>query len=167
MMMVSEMISRIRRQRFQKIGLLTLALLCAPLVFSGCGDSNLAAAATAARHKLIANFHGKVHVVKMYGSEQHGYYYDPAIIRIKSGDMVRFVNIDGGPHNVSFANEKVPRGAMTKLIRNGEMTGPLLQVKGEHWDLIFPKKMPTGVYPFICQPHAAMGMRGEIIVSEK
>src|SRR4051812_49452866 len=39
--------------------------------------------------------------VKMVGDDK-GYRFEPADIKIKSGDAVRFTMVSGGPHNVSF-----------------------------------------------------------------
>jgi len=37
--------------------------------------------------------------------------FDPANVTIKSGDVVRFHNHSGGPHNVAFDKDSIPAGA--------------------------------------------------------
>jgi len=60
---------------------------------------------------------GKTHDVNMEldGSK---YKYDPDNLTIKAGDVVRFHNKSGGPHNVSFWPDSIPSGAGDVLKKN-------------------------------------------------
>src|SRR3989337_3069432 len=52
---------------------------------------------------------GRVHDVRM--ELRDGVYrYDPVTLTIKVGDTVRWLNINGFPHNVSFYQDQVPAG---------------------------------------------------------
>ena len=60
---------------------------------------------------------GKTHDVKMV-LEGSKYKYDPENLTIKSGDVVRYHNESGGPHNVSFWADSIPSGAADALKKN-------------------------------------------------
>src|SRR5688500_13257243 len=47
--------------------------------------------------------------------EGSSYKYVPDQLTIKSGDVVRFHNVSGGPHNVSFWADSIPAGAADAL----------------------------------------------------
>ena len=47
--------------------------------------------------------------------EGSSYKYVPDQLTIKSGDVVRFHNVSGGPHNVSFWADSIPGGAADAL----------------------------------------------------
>ena len=73
---------------------------------------------------------GTTHDVNMV-LEGTSYKYSPAELTIKAGDVVRFHNISGGPHNVDFWADSIPAGAAAVLNaampdRMGELSGPLL-----------------------------------------
>src|SRR5262245_54672142 len=44
---------------------------------------------------------GTTHEVHMVGDDK-GYRFEPATLTIKAGDGIKFINISGGPHNVTF-----------------------------------------------------------------
>ncbi len=142
-----------------------LLLLCAaaPLLFGACGGGDQPAAKKAAA-ATPEPFTGQIHEVKMRGTAE-GYFYEPKTLTIKSGDKVRFIMVDGGPHNVSFAGQKIPNKAQVILEREGVLVGVMLQAPGQTTDVHFVKALPPGTYNFICDPHAALGMTGKIIVS--
>lgn len=110
---------------------------------------------------------GKTHEVKMIG-DASGYKFDPANITVKQGDAVKFINVSGGPHNVTFQNVTDP-AAKAQLDGNmpgakmGELSGPMLMQPNEAYVVSFAK-VPPGKYDFICTPHAAMNMKGVITV---
>jgi len=59
------------------------------------------------------------------------YKYVPDALVIRSGDLVRFRNKSGGPHNVSFWPDSIPRGAAGALqagmpSQMAPLQGPLL-----------------------------------------
>ena len=57
---------------------------------------------------------GATHDVNMV-LEGSTYKYVPDQLTIKSGDVVRFHNVSGGPHNVSFWADSIPAGAADAL----------------------------------------------------
>lgn len=101
--------------------------------------------------------------------------FDPATLTIRPGDQVRFVNVSGGPHNVSFDPATLPAGmqpvlekAMADQIQ--PLWGKLVAGANEAYTISFAGAKP-GRYPFFCVPHmydhrgnAAAGMKGVIIV---
>jgi plastocyanin len=96
------------------------------------------------------------------------YKFDPAELTIKSGDVVQFHNKSGGPHNVSFWSDSIPKGAADKLTAGmpdqmGPLQGPLLAEPDVVYKVTFAGA-PAGVYKFYCLPHLALGMHGKITV---
>ncbi len=110
---------------------------------------------------------GKTHDVNMVldGSK---YKYDPETLTIKSGDVVRFHNKSGGPHNVSFWADSIPSGAPDVLKKNmpnqmAPLEGPLLTEPNASYEVSFAGA-PKGEYKFYCLPHLALGMRAKLTV---
>ena len=96
--------------------------------------------------------------------------YSPASLTIKQGDIVRFINKQGGPHNVSFWADSIPDGAQAVLTANmkdqmAPMESQLLVDVGSTYEISFAGA-PAGVYKFYCLPHLAMGMRGTLTVTK-
>lgn len=84
--------------------------------------------------------------------EKKPYHFDPAQLTVQPGDTVHFINAQDDTHDVMF--EAVPEGAETAM-------SPMLEKEGQSWSYTFTK---VGTYKYHCHPHAALGMRGEIIV---
>ena len=110
---------------------------------------------------------GKTHDVNMVldGSK---YKYDPDNLSIKAGDVIRFHNKSGGPHNVSFWPDSIPSGAADVLKKNmpnqmAPLEGPLLTEPDVTYEVSFAG-VPKGDYKFYCLPHIALGMRGKLKV---
>jgi plastocyanin len=110
---------------------------------------------------------GKTHDVNMVldGSK---YKYDPDNLTIKSGDVVRYHNKSGGPHNVSFWPDSIPSGAADALKKNmpnqmAPLEGPLLTEPAVVYEVSFAGA-PKGDYKFYCLPHLALGMKGKLKV---
>ena len=110
---------------------------------------------------------GKTHDVNMVldGSK---YKYDPDNLTIQSGDVVRFHNKSGGPHNASFWPDSIPKGAAEVLTKNmpdqmAPLEGPLLTEPDAVYQVSFAGA-PKGDYKFYCLPHLALGMRGKLTV---
>lgn len=102
--------------------------------------------------------------------EGTAYKYVPESFTVKAGDVVRFHNTSGGPHNVAFVAGKIPAGteavidAALGANRMGPLTGALLVEQ----DAIFTLNttgFPAGKYGLTCTPHSALGMHGEMIVN--
>lgn len=110
---------------------------------------------------------GKTHDVNMV-LEGSKYTYQPAELTIKVGDVVRFHNLSGGPHNVSFWGDSIPQGAADKLKAGmpdqmAPLEGPLLTEPNAIYQITFAG-VPTGDYKFYCLPHLALGMKGKLTV---
>jgi plastocyanin len=96
------------------------------------------------------------------------YKFDPSDLTIKAGDVVKFHNKTGGPHNVSFWSDSIPSGAADVLKKNmpdqmAPLEGPLLTEPEAVYSVSFAGA-PTGDYKFYCLPHLALGMHGKITV---
>jgi plastocyanin len=100
--------------------------------------------------------------------EGNAYKYVPADLTIKAGDVVRFHNKSGGPHNVSFWSDSIPSGAADVLKgampdQMAPLEGPLLTEPDAAYKISFAGA-PTGEYKFYCLPHLALGMHGKLTV---
>ena len=96
------------------------------------------------------------------------YLFVPANFTIKSGDVVEFEMVSGGPHNVVFDKDHIPAGAREILNRamarrQGDLTGPFLIQPHEKYAIAFTGA-PKGTYNYYCLPHRALGMVGVITV---
>jgi len=94
--------------------------------------------------------------------------FDPASVTIKSGDVVRFHNHSGGPHNVAFDKDSIPAGAqpvLDKAMKDviAPLTGPMLVQPDQTYEISFAGA-PAGVYHVHCTPHLAFNMRGTVTV---
>lgn len=112
---------------------------------------------------------GTTHDVNMV-LEGTAYKYVPAELTIKAGDVIRFHNVSGGPHNVDFWADSIPAGAAAVLNaampdRMGELSGPLLVEANAVYTISFAGA-PVGEYKFFCLPHLAMGMVGKLTITE-
>jgi plastocyanin len=110
---------------------------------------------------------GTTHDVNMV-LEGNAYKYVPADLTIKAGDVVRFHNKSGGPHNVSFWTDSIPSGAADVLKgtmpdQMAPLEGPLLTEPDAIYTISFAGA-PTGDYKFYCLPHLALGMHGKVTV---
>jgi plastocyanin len=115
-----------------------------------------APAATGATHDVMMELDGS------------NYKYVPDHLTIKSGDVVKFHNKSGGPHNVSFWPDSVPSGAADKLKAGmpdqmAPLESPLLTEQDAVYQVSFANA-PAGEYKFYCLPHLALGMHGKITV---
>jgi len=87
-----------------------------------------------------------------------GYRFEPASIRAGVGDIVRFVNVSGGPHNVSFWADSIPPGAARSVAaKHGYHDEPLIgemisQANAEYQVSI--ASLPPGAYQYYCLPHS-------------
>jgi plastocyanin len=98
------------------------------------------------------------------------YKYDPATITVKSGDVVRFHNKSGGPHNVAFDAAGIPAGsagavdAALGATKMGPLTGALV-VEPDAIITFNTAGLPAGAYNFHCTPHQALGMKGVLTIN--
>lgn len=106
--------------------------------------------------------------VKMTGDGSTKAAFEPNKVTIKPGTTVRFLNTSGGPHNIAFYPDSVPKGgadALKKGMPNpmGDLTGPFLTQPNEKYDVSF-SGAPAGVYKGYCMPHVALGMHITVTV---
>ena len=111
---------------------------------------------------------GAVVEVKMTGNGTTAAAFEPAKLSIKPGTTVRFINVSGGPHDIAFYADSIPKGgadALKKGMPNpmGDLTGPFLTQPNEKYDVSFTGA-PAGVYKGYCLPHVALGMKIAITV---
>ena len=109
----------------------------------------------------------KTIVVRMLG-DGSGYRFQPANVIAHVGDIVRFVNVSGGPHNVAFWEDKIPAGAAATLQTNmaktdGALSGAMVSDPNETYTVSLAGLRP-GTYRYYCAPHLAVNMVGRITV---
>ena len=162
-----------------------LALVASAFAFAACGGSDnksdtaavvdSAATATATTPAAgtatgttaaAAPITGQTHEVKMIGDDK-GYRFEPAELKIKAGDGVKWTMVSGGPHNVAFDANAVgaAANALTANMPNqmAPLSSPYLSNPNETYTVSFAG-VPAGTYDYICTPHAAMNMKGKITV---
>lgn len=98
------------------------------------------------------------------------YLFQPNGLRIQPGDIIEFVNVSGGPHNVQFYPNRIPAGAREVLNRAmaqrmGDLASPMFTTLNQKYTVSFTGA-PQGTYDFFCLPHQALGMKGTIIVGQ-
>ena len=108
--------------------------------------------------------------VRMLGDAK-GYRFVPASITAHAGDVVRFVNVSGGPHNVAFWPDRIPSGTAATLQKNmgqtiGALSGALMIEPNEVYTVSLAG-LRAGTYNYYCVPHQAMNMTGRIKVSPR
>ena len=114
----------------------------------------LVAGAPAAPHTVIVRLEGNA--------------FQPDQIHARAGDTLKFVNGNGGPHNVAFAGDSIAPSARALLEKAmggekiGPLSSPLLLDAGEAYAFVVPA-IPKGRYPLFCLPHQ-VNMRGSLIV---
>lgn len=130
-------------------------LILLTLVASACsggGESESSTPPPAAKTDVPAT--GNIITVLLITDEK-GNYYSPATIEATRGDVIRFT-LKTGVHNVSFPED-------SNSIKDGlPKSSDFLQLPGQEYDL--PVSMRPGSYYFHCDPHAALGMKGQLIV---
>jgi plastocyanin len=99
----------------------------------------------------------QVIVIEMI-TDETGNYFKPKEVEAKRGDVLRFT-IKTGVHNVDFLPDSNP--GKTGLPPASE----LMQLPGQSVDI--PVTFAPGKYYFQCDPHAALGMRGQLEVEEE
>ena len=129
----------------------------APAPAAPAGEAAPAAAATGATVNVDMVLEGTA------------YKYVPAEIKAKSGDVLNFKNVSGGPHNVAFKAGAVPSGAEGPIDaalgsnKMGPLTGNLI-VEANKVFTLATTGFPKGDYEFHCTPHEALGMKGKLTV---
>src|SRR5207245_553512 len=106
---------------------------------------------------------GPVIEVKMTGNGSTKAAFEPNSITIPSGATVRFTNVAGGPHNITFWSDSVPAGGAAALnagMKNtvDNLSGPFLTQPNETYEVSFANA-PKGTYKGYCTPHLTLGMK--------
>jgi plastocyanin len=125
--------------------------------------SPASAASAAPAAAPAAETAGSVVEVKMTGDGTTKAAFEPATLTIKPGTTVRFINVSGGPHNIAFFADSIPKGgaeALKKGMANAmsDLTGPFLTQPNEKYDISFAGA-PAGTYKGYCMPHVAFNMK--------
>ena len=150
---------------------MTAAVAGMVLLVAACGGGEEAPAADPAmtpEAAAPAAAMGATHDVNMV-LEGSAYLYVPAALTIKTGDVVVFHNVSGGPHNVQFYPDSIPAGAQDILAaampnQMSPLAGELLVEPNATYTISFAGA-PAGDYAFMCLPHLAMNMVGKITVT--
>jgi plastocyanin len=126
-----------------------------------------APAAAAAGAVAAAPITGKTIEVKMVGDDK-GYRFEPADIKLKAGDGIKFVVVSMGPHNVAFdaasaGDQKAQLDANMGPDKMAELSSAMKMNPGDFLLVSFANIKP-GVYHFNCTPHLAMNMKGTVTV---
>ena len=132
----------------------TLPTLLTVLTLVACGGSEPASSTPPAVAASETKATGRIIIVQLTTDEK-GSYYSPSTIDASRGDVIRFT-LKSGVHNVSFPDS-------LNSIRDGlPKSSDFLQIPGQEYDLTV--SMQPGTYQFHCDPHAALGMKGQLIV---
>lgn len=108
---------------------------------------------------------GKTHDVNMV-LEGSSYKYVPDQLTVGSNDVIRYHNKSGGPHNVAFWTDSIPKGAAS-AIQLTEPIQPLSSKLAVAPDEVIEVKLnnaPKGEYKYYCTPHLALGMKARLSV---
>lgn len=91
--------------------------------------------------------------------------FTPAVLKVKPGDMIKWVNTGTFPHTTTSYHPDlygkalgIPEGAAGW--DSGMLDG------GKEWTYTIPATAPAGTYAYFCLPHEALGMVGMLIVDE-
>ena len=106
---------------------------------------------------------GPVVEVKMTGNGSTRAAFEPNSFTIPVGATVRFTNVSGGPHNITFWPDSIPSGGAAVLqagMKNtvDNLAGPFLTQPNETYDVSFANA-PKGTYKGYCTPHLTLGMK--------
>jgi len=99
---------------------------------------------------------GKIVTVEL-NSDGTGNYFKPAKLEVHRGDVLRFV-LKSGVHNVDFLPDSNPGK------KNLPAPSDMLQLPDQTLDI--PVTFEPGHYYFQCDPHAALGMKGQLEVED-
>lgn len=106
---------------------------------------------------------GPVVEVKMTGNGSTRAAFEPSTITVPAGATVRFTNVSGGPHNITFWSDSIPAGGAAALqagMKNtvDNLSGPFLVQPNETYEVSFANA-PKGTYKGYCTPHLTLGMK--------
>ena len=90
--------------------------------------------------------------VRMVVTPEGRHVFEPEVLLVEPGDVVRWVCAGGCPHTTTAYPQGVPAGGPVWD------SGPLAQ--GERYELKIPPDAPEGTYPYACALHAELGHLG-------
>ncbi|HEV8234108.1 MAG TPA: plastocyanin/azurin family copper-binding protein [Gemmatimonadaceae bacterium] len=144
--------------------LAAIPLIVALAACAGAGSDKAGAAnSTAATPTTTASAAGpqtpdpgrKVIVVEATTDEQGNNVFRPAKVEAHRGDVIRFT-LKAGVHNVHFLPDSNPgKGGLPAA-------SDMLQIPGQTYDV--KVTFEPGKYYFQCDPHALLGMKGQLEV---
>lgn len=148
-----------------RFALLTTVVAIGALACGKKGDQNqsqMQSAPPAAPAAASAQA-GPVVEVKMTGNGSTKAAFEPSSLTIAPGTTVRFINVSGGPHNITFWQDSIPAGGAAALNANMKNTvdnlaGPFLTEPNATYDVSFANA-PKGTYKGYCTPHLTLGMK--------
>ncbi|MDZ4258130.1 MAG: plastocyanin/azurin family copper-binding protein [Gemmatimonadales bacterium] len=143
--------------RMTMIGFTVTTMILATACGGGdAADGSAPATATAAAPSVAAT--GDTITVEMI-TDADGNIFKPAQITAERGDVLRFVLVSG-VHNVNFVADSNPG------VANLPPVSDMLQLPGQTHDVLVD--LPAGKsYYFHCDPHALLGMIGQLTVKDE
>ena len=149
-----------------RFALLTTVVALGALACGKKGDQNQTQTQSAtppSAAPAAATSTGPVVEVKMTGNGSTRAAFEPNTITIPAGATVRFTNVAGGPHNITFWSDSLPAGGAAALnagMKNtvDNLSGPFLTQPNETYDVSFANA-PKGTYKGYCTPHLTLGMK--------
>jgi plastocyanin len=145
-----------------RFALLTTVVAISAIACGKQGDQNQTQSAPPAA-PAAATSTGPVVEVKMTGNGSTRAAFEPNAITIPAGATVRFVNVSGGPHNITFWPDSIAAGGAAALnagMKNtiDNLSGPFLTQPNETYEVSFANA-PQGTYKGYCTPHLTLGMK--------
>ena len=93
----------------------------------------------------------------LVGTESNALVFEPAILKISPGDNVTFIWTPGMPHNVAQVSSSASNTYVSGF-RSGDPQD------GGEWALPSNLTEQDGTLYYVCEPHAGLQMRGQIII---
>ena len=106
---------------------------------------------------LIPNLASADDHTVMVGTESNALIFEPAVLKISPGDNVTFVWTPGMVHNVAQVSD-----SSSTVYDIGFRSGD--PQDGGEWDLPSNLTEQDGTLYYVCEPHAGLQMRGQIII---
>jgi len=151
-----------------RFALLTTVVAIGALACGKKGDQNQTQTPPPAAPAGSTAATGPVVEVKMTGNGSTRAAFEPSTVTVPAGGTVRFINVAGGPHNITFWSDSVPAGGAAALnagMKNtvDNLSGPFLTQPNEAYEVSFANA-PKGTYKGYCTPHLTLGMKINIKV---